>query len=431
MKRMIHLHDYNSTLGQEEVRSEYLRSMLLIIMFSTILLIAVLNYLFIERSLSEYYGGVQSFAKLIGFILLFIVYQLISISFLRNRIKSSRTIGVQYKIVHTTIEMSFPSFIMLFMMTERQMLSFIDSPVILTYFLLLILSVLHLDYRVNIIAGTVAAIQYAFVIYYGFKHIEPSPEYTPVLPENSYYVRSAILLLSGGAAAFVSAELKKRIKSVFEFREAKNKVELLFGQQVSKEVSKALIDDVGVTKKLEATVMFLDIRNFTAFADTHSADEVIEYQNKFVSPVIDIINLHQGVVFQILGDGLMACFGAPVENTLHADMAFQASINILRQVEKASNQKAIPPTKIGIGLHSGLVVTGNIGNEQRKQFSISGAPVIVASRIEQLNKKYNSEFLISGEVRKQIIQGKIVITHLGLEPIRGIEKGVEIYRVDI
>ncbi|MBA4053447.1 MAG: hypothetical protein C0490_01925 [Marivirga sp.] len=431
MNRMVHPHDYSSTLGQEEVKSEYLRSLLLAGIFFAILLIALLNYIVIERSLAEYYGGIQTFLKIITFILLFILYQLINIRFLRNKIRASQTIGIRYKVIHTTIEISFPSGIMLFIMYELQMLTFIDSPVVLTYFLLLILSVLHLDYRVNIFAGLFAAIQYACIIYYGFEYVVPATIYKTALPENSYYVRSVILALSGGAAAFVSAELKKRITSAFEFREAKNKVELIFGQQVSKEVSKALIEEAGLTKKLEATVMFLDIRNFTSFADSHSADEVIEYQNKFVSPVIDIINLHQGVVFQILGDGLMACFGAPVQNTLHADMAFQASINILKQVEKASNLKVIPPTKIGIGLHSGLVVTGNIGNEQRKQFSISGTPVIVASRIEQLNKKYNTEFLISGEVYKQIVPGKIVISHLGLEPIRGIEKGVEIYKITL
>lgn len=416
-------------MDQEELKSEFLRSRLLIGLFTIILVIAVANYFVLERTLADYYGGVQTFVKLVGFILLFIVYQVINLRFLRRKAKQGVNITVFYKVFHTVIEFSFPSLIMLFIIQEMQMLSFIDSPVVLTYFLLIILSVLHLDYRVNIFAGFFAAVVYSGIIYYGFEYVKPIEAYKTVLPENSYYVRSIILVLSGGAAAFVSVELKKRIKAAFDFREAKNKVELLFGQQVSREVSKALMDEASQTKRLEVTVMFLDIRNFTSFADCHTADDVIAYQNAFLSPIIDIINLHQGVVFQILGDGLMACFGAPVENTLHADMAFQASINVLRQVEKATQEKIIPPTKIGIGLHSGLVVAGNIGNEQRKQFSISGAPVIVASRIEQLNKKFNTQFLISGEVFHQVIPGRISIHHLGPETIRGIEKPVEVYNV--
>lgn len=131
----------------------------------------------------------------------------------------------------------------------------------------------------------------------------------------------------------------------------------------------------GTVMFLEGTMMFIDIRNFTTFVDTHTADDVIEYQNKFVAPVIDIIN-HHGVVFQSLGDALMACFGSPVENVLHADMAFQSSIEILKHIRKASDSGSIPATQIGIGLHCGFMVAGNIGNDQRKQFSISGSPVV-------------------------------------------------------
>jgi adenylate cyclase len=227
----------------------------------------------------------------------------------------------------------------------------------------------------------------------------------------------------------VAADLKNRIKSTFDSQQARDEMELLFGQQVSKEVSKALMEEKGATKRLEATVMFLDIRNFTAFADTHTPDEVIDYQNKFIGPVIDIINQHQGVVFQILGDGLMACFGSPVENVLHAEMAYQAGLEIVSRTQKSVEEGLIPATIIGIGLHSGEMVSGNIGNENRKQFSISGSPVIVASRIEQLNKKYGTQFLMSGEVFHRITPGKRKIIFLGEEPLQGIGKPVELYHV--
>ena len=425
---MIKFAEHNTSLELEELKSEYTRSLLLIGLFTTILVVAIINYLFAERSLAEYYGGFFTFIKIVGFIVLFILYQLANIHYLKRRMPSVQPPSVRYKIIQTIVEITIPSFIMMFIMGDLKMLSFIDTPVMLVYFLLIILSILHLDYRVNIFSGVLAAFQYAIVVYYAFHIIGSISDTKAVVPENSYYIRCVILLLSGGAAAFVSAELKKRIKTALEVQEAKNHVEVLFGQQVSKEVSRAIIEDKGATKRREATIMFLDIRNFTGFADTHSAEEVVEYQNKCLGPIIDIINIHQGVVFQILGDGLMACFGSPVENILHADMAFQASVNILRQIEKASRDNTIPSTRVGIGLHSGLVITGNIGNEQRKQFSISGSPVIIASRIEQLNKKYDSQLLMSQEVHEKIAPGKTTIAYLGEEILRGIEKPVKVYK---
>jgi adenylate cyclase len=418
-----------SNLSLEETRSEYQRSYLLIILFSLILLAATANFLFLNDRVIKFYGGTSAFITVAGFVVAFILYQTTVLQYLKRKLHASSGTPTGYKFIQTMIELSFPSGIIFYMMTERKMLSFLDSPVGLIYFLFIILSILHLDFKVNIFAGVLAALQYVFLVYYGFNHVDYNQDYASAVPENSHYLRAVILVFSGGAAAFVSAELKDRILSTLDFQNKKNELELLFGQQVSKEVSRALIEDKGATKRNEATVMFLDVRNFTKFADSHTADEVIDYQNNLLGPLISIINQHQGVVYHSLGDGLMACFGSPVQNVLHADMAFQASLSILKQVKDACDKDIIPQTTIGIGLHSGPVVTGNIGNENRKQFSISGTPVIVASRIEQLNKKFGSQLLISGEVFQHVVKGKMDIAFLGEEPLRGIGTPVKVYKV--
>lgn len=418
-----------SNLRSEEARSEIQRSILLIILFFLILAIVIINFFTLRESVIDFYGGTRAFLTVVAVVASFLFYEALVLLYLKSRVRSDAVASTRFKYLHTMIEISFPSLMIFYMMRELKMLSFLDSPVALIYFLFVILSILHLDFRVSIFAGGFAALQYIFLTYYGFSHVDYTETYASSTPENSHYLRGVVLVFAGGAAAFVSAELKGRIRSTLDFKMKKTELEMLFGQQVSKEVSRVLMEQKGAIKKSEATVMFLDIRNFTSFADSHTADEVIEYQNLFLDPVIDIINQHQGVVFQILGDGLMACFGAPGENVLHSDMAFQASLSILRQVEHASRQKVIPPTTIGIGLHSGPVVTGNIGNENRKQFSISGTPVIVASRIEQLNKKYGSQLLISGNVLQQIVTGKTEIQFLGKELLKGIATPVEVYRV--
>lgn len=356
-----------------------------------------------------------------------LVFEVIILQVLKKKITQRKGVSTQFKIFHSFVEVSLPTVILAQNIFYFEMVSFLDSPINLLYFLFIILSILHLDFRVSILTGIFASIQYSVIAFLSFRYVQPLDLYTPSSPENSFYIRAIILLLSSGAAAFVARELRNRIKSSYEHKKAKDEIELLFDQQVSREVSKALIEGQD-TKRLEATVMFVDIRNFTAFADTHTPDEVIDYQNNFIAPVIDIVNQHQGVVFQILGDGLMACFGSPVENVLHADMAFQSSLEILKKVKELSATNTIPFTRVGIGLHSGLVITGNIGNEHRKQFSISGSPVIVASRLEQLNKKFDSELLLSQEVLDRISPGKTEITFVEEELLRGIVLPIKVYK---
>jgi adenylate cyclase len=206
-------------------------------------------------------------------------------------------------------------------------------------------------------------------------------------------------------------------------------MEILFGQQVSREVLMTLVEERGVAKKQEATVLALDIRNFTAFAETHTPDEIMDFQNKIFGPVIDIINQHQGVVNQIMGDGMMATFGTPVSNALHTDMAFEASLKIRQKIKDLVLNGVIEDTRVGLGLHTGDVVTGNIGNENRKQYSISGSAVIIAFRVEQLNKEFGTDLLITDSVKNRIAPGKIQLTSLGRQPMRGFDREVELYKV--
>ncbi len=417
-------------LELENFKTEFLRSVVLIGLFVLGLFATIVNYAFLDETILNQFGGASVYFAVQAWLGLFILYEALVVLYLRAKFKYSRPVSLRFKLVNTFVEVSYPTIFILYSLYDNGVLFVIDSPLTYLYFLFIILSILHLDFKINMLTGILAALQYSAITYFGYHILEIGADQDLFIPENPHYVRSVIYVLCGGAAAFVSMELRNRIRSSFQSQQAKDKLELLFGQQVSKEVSKALIEGGGDGKRQEATIMFVDVRNFTRFADTHPAEDVIEYQNKLLAPVIDVINQHQGVVFQILGDGLMACFGSPVDNVLHADMAYQAGLSILKRLGESNAKGEIPFTNIGIGLHSGTLVTGNIGNENRKQFSVSGTPVIIASRIEQLNKKYGTQFLISGEVYSRITPGKHAITCLGDEPIRGLGTPVTIYKVE-
>src|SRR4030095_16314608 len=116
------------------------------------------------------------------------------------------------------------------------------------------------------------------------------------------------------------------------------------------------------------------------------------------SIAINAVSKHDGIINQFLGDGFMSTFGAPVSSGNDCKNAVDSALEILDITQNACNNGLIPPTRLGIGIHYGEAITGNIGTELRKQYSIVGNVVIQASRIEQLNKTFKSQLLVSREV---------------------------------
>ncbi|HEU5290970.1 MAG TPA: adenylate/guanylate cyclase domain-containing protein [Cyclobacteriaceae bacterium] len=423
----------NSTLltpefEREIVHSEYQRSKLLIGLFSLAIVIASVNFFLLDDTVKFLFGGAGNYFFVIGWLGCLVLYEAIILQLISYWRKKYQRVSKHFRYWHTVIEVSFPSFLILYMVWAQKQLGFIDSPVIFIYPLFITLSVLHLDFRTSMQTAVMAAVQYSLIVYYGFNMADVKTTFEDVIPENTFYLRSVVMIIGGMAGGFVAEEMRRRIQASFDIQRAKNEMEVLFGQQVSKEVLTTLVEERGIAKKQEATVLAMDIRNFTSFAETRTPDEIMDYQNKIFGPVIDIINQHQGVVNQIMGDGLMATFGTPVSNPLHADMAFETSLRILNKVRELVSNEIIPETRIGLGLHTGDVVTGNIGNESRKQYSISGSAVIIAFRVEQLNKQFGTELLITNAVKDKIVPGRIQLDSLGMQSMKGFGNVVEVFK---
>lgn len=186
--------------------------------------------------------------------------------------------------------------------------------------------------------------------------------------------------------------------------QAEQNIKTLLSQQVSGDVANELMGgkaDKKVSRKYVA-IMFVDIRNFTPFAESRDPEEIIDYQNNIFSFMIEIIIKHGGVINQFMGDGFMATFGAPVSHGNDAQQAFLAGKQIIEVLQQKNSNGDIYPTEIGIGLHTGWVVAGNVGTSERMQYSITGNTVITAARLEQLNKQYNSTFIISNDVLERL-----------------------------
>ncbi len=190
-----------------------------------------------------------------------------------------------------------------------------------------------------------------------------------------------------------------------ELEVAERRISKLLEQQVSPEIASVLLDERTEHKRHIVTIMFLDIRDFTPMASAMEPDQLIDFQNAIFGFMIEIINECHGNINQFMGDGFMATFGAPRSHGNDAHNAMIASRRILARLDELNAEGEVPWTRVGIGLHTGDVVAGNVGTEHRKQFSVTGETVIIAARVEQLNKKYNSRLILTREVANELLSG--------------------------
>lgn len=209
---------------------------------------------------------------------------------------------------------------------------------------------------------------------------------------------------------------------------AEQRIKTLLHQQVSKAVANELLATNGVQKveRRFVCVMFLDIRNFTPFVEKLTPEEIINYQNDVFGFMMEKITERKGIVNQIMGDGFMATFGAPISAGNDCMEAYLAAREIMEMVSQKSKNGEIPPTKVGIGLHAGYVVTGNVGTKTRKQFSVTGNAVITAARLEQLNKKYGSTMVISKDVYDHLPQKIKIPLEFNEVKVKGRSQPVEV-----
>jgi len=208
-----------------------------------------------------------------------------------------------------------------------------------------------------------------------------------------------------------------------------------FDQYVSPEVSRKILDDsIAPTGDLiDVTVLFCDLRDYTGFAEKHSPREVVEMLNQYFTAMERVVRQNGGVVLQFVGDEIEAVFGAPEPDPDHADHALAAALAMraaLAQFNDKRRKQGENDIRHGIGIHSGNVLAGNVGSEQRKTYSMLGDTVNLASRLQTLNKQLATNILISGETRQRILQSDVSLRSMGNHAIRGKRESVDVYSVE-
>jgi adenylate cyclase len=174
--------------------------------------------------------------------------------------------------------------------------------------------------------------------------------------------------------------------------------------------------------------MFVDIRGFTQAARSRTPAEVVARLDAVFEILVDIVDRHNGVVNKFLGDGLLAIFGAPIDDPFEAANAVAAAREILSAID-ASNVGDAWPIRLGIGVHIGEAVAGTVGSARRKEYTVIGDTVNLASRLESLNKEVGSELLVSDAVREAAGDAIGEAVPLGPVSVRGYAEPVTVWRL--
>ncbi len=223
-------------------------------------------------------------------------------------------------------------------------------------------------------------------------------------------------------------------KYVVEGRE-KRQVKKLFSRYVSKDVYDQLVADPSLAAlggaRRTMTVLFSDVRGFTAMSEKGSPEEVVAQLNQYFSRMVSVVFDHRGTVDKFVGDMVMALFGAPLDDDDHAEHAVQTALAMttaLHELNAEWHSQGRPTLDIGIGINTGEMVAGNIGSDTIMSYTVIGDAVNLGARLESLNKDFGTRIIISDATRARL-KGRYDIHPLGDVVVKGKSKPVAIFEV--
>jgi adenylate cyclase len=418
--------DFDHMLMREVMRTELVRIKALIATSVLLSLFITALYLFDPYAVTHLWHGTMHPSVLFYVLIPFVLFELWVHAAISRHLKMDRDIPTVRRYIGALIETTMPTIALALHIENMgpvQALGFVGP---LAYFIFIILSTLRLDFWLSTFTGFVAATElFVMAMFY-------HPSVPPDTPPDIYYhaARSLFVLICGVLAGAVGVQLRRGFAASIRAATARDRITNLFGQHVSPQVVERLISEGANTESdiRRVAVMFVDFRSFTAAARSRSPQDVVDRLDGAFAVLVEILDRHGGIVNKFLGDGFLALFGAPFEAAEAPHRAVAAAREMLQAMD-AINHRASWPLRIGIGIHFGEVVAGNIGSPRRKEYTVIGDTVNFAARLEALNKDFNSQLLISNAVREAIGEACSDAVSLGEVAVRGYDRPMTVWQL--
>jgi adenylate cyclase len=215
--------------------------------------------------------------------------------------------------------------------------------------------------------------------------------------------------------------------------EERDRVKATFNKFHNKEIAEKLLSGevkLGGERK-EATIFFSDVRGFTAMSETMEPEQVVEMLNEYMTRMVSIIRAHNGIVDKYVGDAIMAIWGVPLTgeddagNAVKACIAMREELARLNELRLSRGQGAL---RIGMGLNTGQVIAGNIGSDEKMEYTVIGDSVNLASRMESMTKEYGTDFLVPKVIQDRL-KDRFVFEQCKSAKVKGKAQAIEIFKV--
>lgn len=229
-------------------------------------------------------------------------------------------------------------------------------------------------------------------------------------------------------------ELSDAINQMTKGLQERERLKVNFSRYVSDHVLQKILSSTKPTKlegeRRKVTVLFSDIRQFTKLSEHLPPEQVVSLLNEYFKIMLDIIFAHKGTLDKFIGDGLMVEFGAPLDDETQEKNAVTAAIAMQKALKNLNATGKQPTIQVGIGIHTGLAIVGNVGSEKRMDYTAIGDTVNIAARLEQLTKSKAKQILIS-EDTYQAIKEEFQAENLGPTILLGRQEPITVYAIEV